>query len=254
MVGEKSRFTSDRRLPKGSSWAGESDWAAGVAENVDVVDGQLVGRSPNQHTESLDSTISQEEGGNLFEYAGDTGFYNVTTSPVVGGSEYAIQFGNDSTTKYIEAPFVGEQYRRYSLYVHPQNEYNNVVVFGDSINGNAVFAIYFREFNNTGPDAGIYYTGADGEVGSVTNAGSDNRSNGTQLLSEANTDAQYHHIELVNIDWMNETVDVALDGSIIVTGAPFNLPGVPDFIQFTSNSGSGDNIGTGYVDKIGFEP
>mgnify|MGYP006277981741 CR=1 FL=1 len=252
MSGEKSRFTSDRRPPSRSTWAGESDWAAGVSDNVEVVDDGLVGCTPQQSLESLDSTISQEEDGNLLEYTGDTEFYNITTSPTVSGSEYAIQFGNDSTLRYIEAAFTGEQYRRYSLYIHPQNEYNNAVVFGDSTNGNAVFAIYFREFNNTG-SAGIYYTGADGEKGSVTTTGSAFRSNGTQLLSEANTNAQYYHIELLNIDWENETVDIALDGSTIVTSAPFNLPGVPDFIQFTSNSGVVDNIGTGYVDKIGFE-
>lgn len=68
MAGEKSRFTSDRRVPSESSWAGESDWAVGVAEDVDAVGGRLVGRSPKQHSESLDSTIYDFEDG---EWSGD---------------------------------------------------------------------------------------------------------------------------------------------------------------------------------------
>lgn len=48
MSEEQPRFTSDRRGPSGSSWKGDADWAAGVAENVSVVDGVLVGQAPAQ--------------------------------------------------------------------------------------------------------------------------------------------------------------------------------------------------------------
>ena len=53
MSGENSRFTSDRRPPSRSSWADESDWVAGTAEDVDVVGGELVGR-----TSKPDSALS----------------------------------------------------------------------------------------------------------------------------------------------------------------------------------------------------
>lgn len=68
MTGEKSRFTSDRRVPKESSWAGEADWAAGVSEDVDAVGGRLVGRSPKQHTGSHGSAFYGFEDG---EWSGD---------------------------------------------------------------------------------------------------------------------------------------------------------------------------------------
>ena len=58
-MAEKSRFTSDRRVPSTSSWRDDTDWAAGVAEDVDVVDGGLIGRPPNQYSELPDSVVSQ---------------------------------------------------------------------------------------------------------------------------------------------------------------------------------------------------
>lgn len=48
MSGESSRFTSDRRAREEASWANEEDWGSGTPENVDVVDGGLVGRAPPQ--------------------------------------------------------------------------------------------------------------------------------------------------------------------------------------------------------------
>ena len=57
MGGEKSQFTSDRRVPSTSSWTDNGDWAAGVAEGVDVVDGGLIGRPPNQHSGLPDRVV-----------------------------------------------------------------------------------------------------------------------------------------------------------------------------------------------------
>lgn len=58
MAGDKSRFTSDRRGPGGSSWADDADWAAGATEGVDVVDGGLVGRPTARSGKIPDSVAS----------------------------------------------------------------------------------------------------------------------------------------------------------------------------------------------------
>lgn len=68
MTGEKARFTSDRRGPSSSSWTDDSDWAAGVAEDVDVVDGGLIGRPLNQHSESPDSVVDDFEHNDISEF------------------------------------------------------------------------------------------------------------------------------------------------------------------------------------------
>lgn len=52
-MAEKSRFTSDRRAPASSSWTGDTDWAAGTAENVGVSDGGLVVCPPKQDSGGL---------------------------------------------------------------------------------------------------------------------------------------------------------------------------------------------------------
>lgn len=107
MGGEKSRFTSDRRAPSGSSWAGESDWAAGVAEDVDVVGGRLVGRLPKQHSGSPDSTIYDFEDG---EWSGDwtdesqsASSINVTDSRAYDGSYSLVVSSNPGTSTACRA-------------------------------------------------------------------------------------------------------------------------------------------------------
>lgn len=59
MTGNKCRFTSDRRAPSNSSWADDPDWASGVGENVDVIDGGLVGRAPDRGSILPDGRISK---------------------------------------------------------------------------------------------------------------------------------------------------------------------------------------------------
>lgn len=64
MSGEKSRFTSDRRSPSDSSWADETDWVVGTTENVDVANGLLVGRVPDQSRQIPDGGELYNEGAN----------------------------------------------------------------------------------------------------------------------------------------------------------------------------------------------
>lgn len=49
MTGESSRFTSDRRKSGDASWKTAGDWKAGLAENVQIVDGGLVSRGASQY-------------------------------------------------------------------------------------------------------------------------------------------------------------------------------------------------------------
>lgn len=97
MTDGASRFTSDRRVSSRSTWESDSDWAAGVAEDVDVVDGRLVGRPPKQHSELPDNGLLLEgfKNGSLSsEYGGDTGGGTVQSSTVYAG-DYALQMDGD---------------------------------------------------------------------------------------------------------------------------------------------------------------
>lgn len=49
-MSENSRFVSDRRTPNQASWDGEADWAEGTTEDVDIINGQVIGRigTPDQ--------------------------------------------------------------------------------------------------------------------------------------------------------------------------------------------------------------
>lgn len=53
MTGDSSRFTSDRRGRQSASWNTDEDWKAGVAENVEIVDGGLVSRVLNSQSEGM---------------------------------------------------------------------------------------------------------------------------------------------------------------------------------------------------------
>ncbi|MFD1570407.1 MULTISPECIES: LamG domain-containing protein [Haloferacaceae] len=102
-----SRFTSDRRTREESSWTGEEDWAAGTAENVDVVDGNLVSRSTGGAGDIPDSAIYRwkfDEGVGTFADA-DVGGMDCSTSGTswVGGDwqgGYALSYdGQDDYTE-----------------------------------------------------------------------------------------------------------------------------------------------------------
>lgn len=192
-----------------------------------------------------DSGISQEEDGELSEFSGDTSYYQTVKSPTVSGSDYAISYSTDSNDRYIEAPFDRGQYEQFSLYIYPENV-NSEVLFVDSSNGNVIFGIYFRNRNQD--PGGIYYSGSDDTTGAIVNSGSTLRSGGVNLVSQSNITSKYYHIEITNIDWENETVDINVDGSKVVSNKSFILSGVPDIIQLSNNQGS--SYSRSYVDKI----
>ncbi|MFD1570382.1 LamG domain-containing protein [Halorubrum laminariae] len=103
MTGEGSRFKSDRRGCDDASWSSIQDWDQGVGENVDIVDGSVVPRAPNQIAERPDSGISRfafEQ--NVADSWGDNGGVDGTSvgysvdSPV---GQYAKRFdGNGEVT------------------------------------------------------------------------------------------------------------------------------------------------------------
>lgn len=59
MADEKSRFTSDRRLPNASSWSGGADWEAGSSVGLDIVDQALVAHTAEETFDFsvLDSSV-----------------------------------------------------------------------------------------------------------------------------------------------------------------------------------------------------
>lgn len=207
----------------------------GQTLTVEVIDTNIISSSG----------ISQEEDGELSEYTGNSSYYKTVSSPTISGSDYAISYSTDSNDRYIEAEFERGKYNKFSLYVYPENV-NSEVLFVDSSNGNVIFGIYFRDRNRN--TAGIYYSGSDKTTGSIKNSGSVNRYDGTELVSSSNTSSKYYHIEIINIDWSNETVDIAVDGSTVVSDVSFILSGVPDIIQLSNNTGS--SVTRSYVDKI----
>lgn len=207
------------------------------------VNGQQLSVEVTDPSTIPESGISQEEDGEISEYSGDTSFFSTTSSPTVNGSDYAISHSNNQNKQYIEATFQSIQYDKFSMFVYPENV-NNEVMFVDSSNGNVVFGIYFRS-------DGIYYSGSQYDnFGTISNGGSTSRSNGTELVSNSNILAQYYHIELVNINWQNEELDIRVDGSIVASNEPFILTGLPDIIHLQSNSGYKMPNTGGYVDKI----
>jgi hypothetical protein len=87
MTDGSGRFTSDRRAREGASWVSESDWAAGVAENVDVVDGGLVARGPLVESgELLSNVVDDFESGSLSEYGYVDSPLEVTQARAFDGS------------------------------------------------------------------------------------------------------------------------------------------------------------------------
>ncbi|MFD1643452.1 hypothetical protein [Halohasta litorea] len=87
MTDGSSRFTSDRRLRGDTSWESESDWAAGIAENVDVVDGGLVARDQLVESGELPSNVVDDfESGSLSEYGYIDSPLEVTQARAFDGS------------------------------------------------------------------------------------------------------------------------------------------------------------------------
>lgn len=205
----------------------------GQTLTVEVIDTNIISSSG----------ISQEEDGELSEYSGNTSYFSTTTSPTISGSDYSISYANNRNKQYIEATFQPSKYNKFSMFVYPENV-NNEVMFVDSSNGKVVFGIYFRS-------DGVHYSGSNYDnLGTISNGGSSSRLNGTELVSNSNVSSQYYHIELANIDWQNEELDIRVDESTVVSNEPFILSGLPDTIHLQSNSGYKMPNSGGYIDKI----
>lgn len=82
MTSEPSRFTSDRRRREGASWKDDGDWAAGVSENLDVVEGGLVPRRAAKPGVLLEGF---ESGSINSAYGGGTTHASIQNSPVYAG-------------------------------------------------------------------------------------------------------------------------------------------------------------------------
>lgn len=192
-----------------------------------------------------DSGISQEEDGDLSEYVGDTSLFSTVTSPTISGSDYAINLGTDGTPSYIESSYTEGEYGTLSMYVYPEDQ-NNELLFVDADNGHVVFGVFFRA--NGANTNGVYYSGSNETRGSVTDSGATARDGGTELVSASNVSSQFYHIEFLNIDYSAETLDIAVDGTTVVSGEPFILSGVPETLQLNGNFGSSQSLG--FVDKV----
>lgn len=98
---EESRFTSDRRVPSDSSWAGESDWIAGTSENVEVVDGGLVGRASKYDRELLNGLVYDFENNSTEDWAyattdSSSSSWGVKTVAAPDGGGYGIYVTQNS--------------------------------------------------------------------------------------------------------------------------------------------------------------
>lgn len=94
MAGEKSRFTSDRRVPSASSWAGDEDWKSGSPSNIGVVDGALVPQFIDENSVgNFSNEVDVFGDGDLSEYSysGTRGSYSVVSSGPSYGNENALR-------------------------------------------------------------------------------------------------------------------------------------------------------------------
>lgn len=188
------------------------------------------------------SGISQEEDGDIQDWTGEPSYYGTVSSPTIDGSDYAISFSNDGDERYIDNSFESGEYERFSMHIYPE-ELNSEALLWDSSSSSVILGVYF----NT--SLGIHYAGANNATGDPFANPGPSRTNGTELVSDSNTSAQYYHIEFANIDWVNETCDILVDGAVEVADASFHNSGVPNQIRLTSNYSSPGKTG-GYIDKI----
>lgn len=123
-MAEKSRFTSDRRVPSKSSWVDGGDWDVGVGENIEVVDGELVGRAPKLYSGLLDSAIYRwptDEGagetltGSIGENDGRiTGAMWVSNPSLVGGRGLDFN-GSGDYVSFATVPHLGDINNSFSM-------------------------------------------------------------------------------------------------------------------------------------------
>ena len=202
MTGEKARFTSDRRVPSTSSWADDGDWAAGVAEGVDVVDGGLIGRPPSQHSELSDSAIEQFEDGTL------DGWNQENPDNIA-----AVQTTNNGSGAY------NGDYMQEIVCPSGQNTLSNYGLSESLSPDNISVAIRVENLSNDNDRGAIYFLSGGTVVlnaylrqpsGMSFNHAYDRWS--TNNIGGFSEDTWYK-IDFLNIDWDNETV-----GSIEVNG------------------------------------
>ena len=163
MTGEKARFTSDRRVPSSSSWTDDGDWAAGVAEHVEVVGGELVGRAPEQTSRYPDSVTDNAYGWydaeNLSLANGDS----VTTRLDISGQNNDIDGSGTSQSSQVN----GED----SVYYNGSEYHSTSVTIGVP----KTWFLVFRWDGTTGISA------YDFQV-AIGDGGSKNNRNGFGLL------------------------------------------------------------------------
>lgn len=177
MTGEKSRFISDRRVPSNSSWVDDSDWSEGVAEDVEVVGGQLVGHAPIQVGEAPDSVVhhydaSALEYGNLdtigtwpdlaggADLTADGGYRPTFVTDGIGGNP-SVEFDGSQTIS--SAPFTDPLSQPISVIIVVRRE--NFDQVEDVFNGEPIgnrFLIQFREESELLYNFGDYQAGGDG--------------------------------------------------------------------------------------------
>lgn len=178
MSGEKARFTSDRRPPSRSSWAGEVDWGAGSGENVEAVGSELVGRDPTQHSETPGGSIDDFEA-HLYEnksktlsdyYTGHLNKFSRQQVTVQSGS-YALKAISDGntypmfSTSGLNYPQRGDTFEIY-YYAGTTGEPQMSVAWGVQDAAN----FYSLEINNDSPDD-VLYLKKDGSTIASTGSG-----------------------------------------------------------------------------------
>ena len=119
MTSERSRFTSDRREPEGASWASERDWSMGTAEDVDIVNDDLV--------PSFLDTVGGGSGSDLTQYSrtdpdGHISIVDAQTCEVRlpdGSNDFAHLFASKSLSDYspVSISFSFEMLR-YNYWAH----------------------------------------------------------------------------------------------------------------------------------------
>jgi hypothetical protein len=91
MSNDNSRFTSDRRPLDRASWSETEDWEAGVAENLDIGDGDLVAQRLTTIGEAPDAVVDNFETGDLSRYDTNSGGnFSVTPNQVINGA-YSLE-------------------------------------------------------------------------------------------------------------------------------------------------------------------
>lgn len=186
--------------------------------------------------------ISKEEDGDISEWNGNTGSFSVTESPVVSDSSHNIKLTTGGNAKNIDVSYEEKQYLEFNFYVYPKSNTNSEIVFWDGKTSSALFCVYFRE------DSGIFYSSPINQTNKLSKIGSlGQRASGVELQSESNTSKQFYNIK-IRPDYENETVNIVLDGSTVLSNQSFLESGTPNQCRLACNTGQ--SSANSYVDEI----